>query len=89
MPYTGPQRQVKVYRSFNKEEFEEYFSQIGAGQGEDTYGGPGWQVRIASYGLVKVGGMTFPEVRLEMTLSPEVAEGFLQDLKMAFLRGGG
>lgn len=89
MPHPEFKRYLKTYRSFPLEAFEEYFGEIGEKQGKDTFAGQGWRVRILHCGVVWVGKISFPEVTLELYVAPEVAPGFFQELRMAFLRGGG
>lgn len=78
----------KIYRSFKREEFEDYFAKIGRVISNGHYKGDGWEAFIGEEKIVYIGNIDFVEITIKLKLSEEIKENFIINLRKAFLRGG-
>lgn len=79
----------KTYTSFRREEFIEYFKEIGVQRFEGIYEGEGWEVEIGYEKNKLIGKMHFITVDLTINVEDLIAKEFIDKLRIAFLRGGG
>lgn len=79
----------KVYSSFHREEFIDYFSQRGKDLGQGRFSADGWEVVVGHEYNRTAGAFSFKSLKLEIWVSEEISEEFLDDLRKNFLRGGG
>lgn len=80
---------IKLYKSFQKSEFEEYFRKLGTEIGKGEYSGEGWQVKVGDEVETRVGSFKMNQIRIELWLREDIEEGFLDSMRVGFLRGGG
>ncbi|MGM0396499.1 MAG: hypothetical protein ACQEP4_05530 [Bacillota bacterium] len=79
----------KIYSSFEREEFLEYFGEKGIDLGEGRFSGDGWEVVVGDEFKRMVGAFPFNAIKLEIWVKEEISDEFLEDLRRGFLRGGG
>ncbi len=79
----------KTYTSFRRQEFVDYFSNIGILKAEGVFFGQGWEVKIGEERNKYIGNMSFITVDLNIEIRENISEEFLNNLRLAFLRGGG
>lgn len=79
----------KIYNSFKKEEFIEYFSKIGYENSKDLYVGDGWQVTVGDEGIRQFKGFSLPSVKLTIMVREDISDQFMRELMVFFLKGGG
>jgi hypothetical protein len=80
---------IKIYKSFEKSEFEEYFSNIGMAEVNGFYNGDGWRVKIGDEEEVFVGAFRMRQIKIELWLREDIEKQFIEDMRIEFLRGGG
>lgn len=80
---------IKVYKSFHKSEFEEYFQQLGTRTVKDEYTGEGWRAKIGNEAETRLGSFKMNQIRIDLWLREDIEEGFLDSMRVKFLRGGG
>lgn len=80
---------IKQYKSFQKSEFEEYFQQLGTQIGKDEYAGEGWRAKIGNEAETRLGSFKMNQIRIDLWLREDIEEGFLDSMRVKFLRGGG
>lgn len=78
----------KIYRSFRRKEFEDYFGKIGKFISNGHYKGDEWEVFIGEERIVYIGKIDFVEITINLRLSEDIKEDFIINLRKAFLRGG-
>ena len=79
----------KTYASFKKEEFIDYFSKIGVQKSDGIYIGDGWEVEIKDEKNKFIGEMRFITIELIIRVEDTISKEFIDELRLAFLRGGG
>lgn len=79
----------KIYNSFKKDEFIEYFSKIGHENSKGHYVGDGWQVMVGEEGIRQFKGFNLPSVKLSIIVREDIHDQFMRELMISFLKGGG
>lgn len=79
----------KTYTSFKRQEFIDYFSEIGLNKSDGVYFGDGWEVEIGHEKNKEISKMEFITVDLTIMVEDTIRKEFLNKLRQAFLRGGG
>lgn len=80
---------TKLYKSFQKSEFEEYFQQLGTETERDEYAGEGWRAKIGDEMETRLGSFKMNQIRIDLWLREDIEEEFLDSMRIEFLRGGG
>lgn len=79
----------KTYSSFKRQEFIDYFSKMGVQKSESIYIGDGWEVEIKEEKNKFIGKMGFITIDLTIRVDDTISKEFIDNLRLAFLRGGG
>ena len=79
----------KIYTSFKREEFIDFFNKIGEQKSDGVYYGKGWEVVIGDEKNKLIGTIPFVTVDLTIEIEDEISKEFIDKLRLAFLRGGG
>ena len=80
---------VKIYNSFKREEFVEYFKSIGNTDDDVVFHGDGWKVLVHDEGKSIKCKLEFTCVRIDLELRADIYDEYINRLRKAFLRGGG
>ena len=79
----------KIYNSFKREEFVEYFKSIGNTDDDVVFHGDGWKALVHDEEKNIKCKLEFTCVRIELELRSEIYDEFIDGLRKAFLRAGG
>jgi hypothetical protein len=79
----------KIYSSFKREEFVEFFKSIGSTEDDIVFIGDGWKALVHEEEKSIRFKLEFTSVRLELEINEDIYEEFTDSLRIAFLRGGG
>jgi len=79
----------KIYNSFKREEFVEYFKSIGTTEDDFVFRGDGWKALIHDEEKSIRGKLEFICVRVDLEIRSDIYDEFTKKLRIAFLRGGG
>lgn len=80
---------IKLYKSFHRSEFEEYFQQLSRETGKDEYSGEGWRAKVGDEAEKWLGSFKMNQIRIDLWLREDIEEEFLDSMRIKFLRGGG
>lgn len=79
----------KTYNSFNRQEFIDYFSRIGAEKEEGLFIGDGWKVHVGEEKKRRFQSFDLPSVKLIIDVREDLHDQFIRELMISFLKGGG
>ncbi len=79
----------KIYNSFKREEFVEYFKSIGTTEDEIVFQGDGWKAFVHDEGKNLKCNLEFTCVKIDFEIEADLYDEFTDRLRKTFLRGGG
>ena len=79
----------KIYNSFKREEFVEYFKSIGTTEDEIVFQGEGWRAFVHDEEKNLKWKLEFTCVKIDLEIKADVYVEFTDRLRKSFLRGGG
>ncbi|HBH12207.1 MAG: hypothetical protein XD91_1264 [Clostridiales bacterium 38_11] len=79
----------KTYNSFKREEFIDYFSNIGSKTEESFFQGDGWGVFVGEEERRQFKTFDLTSVKLTISVREDIQDQFIKKLMISFLKGGG